>query len=92
MLCVAVCAECMLCAAHPHTHTHTHTPPPPPTRLSPHTQPSPPTGNPKGVVHTHRGVAAEVSAMRQYLDHVNLHVGPQDSYLSYLTLAHIYDR
>lgn len=45
------------------------------------------TGNPKGVLITHKNAVAAISAGR-----VNGNVGPKDIHLSYLPLAHIYGR
>lgn len=49
------------------------------------------TGDPKGVMLTHDALLAQVSALNLYLQqHVTF--GPGDRLLSYLPLAHIFDR
>lgn len=45
------------------------------------------TGDPKGVLITHKNAVAAISAGR-----VNKNVGPKDVHMSYLPLAHIYGR
>ena len=46
----------------------------------------------QGVPLTHRMVASEVASLSFWFTKVNINVGPQDVYLSFLPLAHIYDR
>mmetsp|Transcript_18262 Transcript_18262/g.51152 ORF Transcript_18262/g.51152 Transcript_18262/m.51152 type:complete len:544 (-) Transcript_18262:303-1934(-) len=51
------------------------------------------TGDPKGVMMKHSNVLAEIAAAKAYMDKVcHYTVGPGDSFLSYLPLAHIFDR
>lgn len=50
------------------------------------------TGVPKGVMHSHGAVQSAVAALLTYFDHTNMKVGHNDSYFSFLTLAHIFDR
>ena len=50
------------------------------------------TGDPKGVELTHAAVAATVAGLDTFLSAVNFPLGPADSMLSYLPLAHIFDR
>lgn len=52
-----------------------------------------PPGDPKGVLLTHAAVVATVSSLIAFLQDVaSASVGPGDSFLSYLPLAHIFDR
>ena len=48
-------------------------------------------GDPKGVVLTHKAVASGVRSMKVFVDSV-CPQGPGDRYISYLPLAHIFDR
>jgi long-chain acyl-CoA synthetase len=50
------------------------------------------TGNPKGVMLTHNNLISAVGSLRMYVEQGNIVCGPDDSHLSYLTLAHILDR
>ncbi|GIL73086.1 hypothetical protein Vretimale_4702 [Volvox reticuliferus] len=50
------------------------------------------TGDPKGVMIPHRAVVSTIAAIKAFLNHCNETMGPSDSYLSYLPLAHIFDR
>ncbi|BDA46672.1 Long chain acyl-CoA synthetase 3 [Coccomyxa sp. Obi] len=50
------------------------------------------TGNPKGVVLTHKNVLSTVAALQTFVREVGLNLGSEDSTLSYLTLAHILGR
>ena len=50
------------------------------------------TGDPKGVELTHAAVSATVAGLDTFLSSVNFPLGPADSMLSYLPLAHIFDR
>lgn len=50
------------------------------------------TGDPKGVQITHRNIVAGIAALVQYTEHIGIEVTPDDSTLSYLPLAHIFDR
>jgi long-chain acyl-CoA synthetase len=50
------------------------------------------TGNPKGVMHTHRSVSSEVAGVKMYMQHCQVKVAENDVYFSFLTLAHIFDR
>lgn len=46
----------------------------------------------QGVLLTHLAVAYETASLEFWFDRVGIKVGPQDVYLSFLPLAHIYDR
>lgn len=50
------------------------------------------TGEPKGVMLTHKSVLAQIGAVQAYSQNIDLHFGPEDVLLSYLPLAHIMDR
>ena len=51
------------------------------------------TGDPKGVMIKHSNVLAEISAAKTYTFKVaGVNLGEDDSFLSYLPLAHIFDR
>eukprot|EP00892_Ulva_mutabilis_P009730 jgi/Ulvmu1/7129/UM034_0035.1 len=50
------------------------------------------TGDPKGVMLTHASVVATVHALKQYLVANKITIGPGERMLSYLPLAHIFDR
>lgn len=50
------------------------------------------TGDPKGVLIKHEAVVATVSSLQSFLGAVGMTFGPDDSTLSYLPLAHIFDR
>jgi long-chain acyl-CoA synthetase len=50
------------------------------------------TGDPKGVELTHAAVVATIASLTSYLRIVGVSLGPGDSMLSYLPLAHIFDR
>lgn len=50
------------------------------------------TGNPKGVVLTHRNIMSTVIALQEYVGEAGIQVNPDDSVLSYLTMAHIFGR
>lgn len=43
-------------------------------------------------MHTHGSVMSEVECMREFLAHLQLTVQAGDTYFSFLTLAHIFDR
>ena len=49
-------------------------------------------GNPKGVVLTHTNVLATVKALQVHVKLAGFAIRPDDSVLSYLTLAHIFGR
>jgi long-chain acyl-CoA synthetase len=49
-------------------------------------------GDPKGVLLKHSAVCATVQSLQSFLETGNFHLGPGDSMLSYLPLAHIFDR
>ena len=49
-------------------------------------------GNPKGVVLTHHTLVTAVASLQGFVDLGNIKMGPNDSFLSFLTLAHIFDR
>lgn len=50
------------------------------------------TGNPKGVILSHKAMLATIGGLQGLLDQVNEEMGPDDVYLSFLTMAHIFDR
>ncbi|EFJ51001.1 hypothetical protein VOLCADRAFT_40665, partial [Volvox carteri f. nagariensis] len=50
------------------------------------------TGEPKGVQLPHSAVVATIASLAAALEHYNEQVRPGDSMLSYLPLAHIFDR
>lgn len=50
------------------------------------------TGDPKGVKLSHRAVIATVAGMEKFLEYTSVDLGPNDATLSYLPLAHIFDR
>ncbi|KAH7299664.1 hypothetical protein KP509_24G023000 [Ceratopteris richardii] len=50
------------------------------------------TGEPKGVLLTHESVALMIGAVDFWLTHFEEKMTPEDSYLSFLPLAHIFDR
>lgn len=49
-------------------------------------------GNPKGVVLTHHTLVTAVASLQGFVDLGSIKMGPNDSFLSFLTLAHIFDR
>jgi long-subunit acyl-CoA synthetase (AMP-forming) len=49
-------------------------------------------GTPKGVMITHSALVATIAGCNQYLASFNETLGPEDSYLSFLPLAHVFDR
>jgi len=50
------------------------------------------TGDPKGVQITQRNIVAGIAALVTYTQHVGIEVTSEDATLSYLPLAHIFDR
>jgi long-chain acyl-CoA synthetase len=50
------------------------------------------TGAPKGVEVTHENIVSGIAALQTYTEHIGIEVTPEDSTLSYLPLAHIFDR
>ena len=50
------------------------------------------TGDPKGVLITHQNMVSGIAALVSYTEHVGIAVTSEDSTLSYLPLAHIFDR
>jgi long-chain acyl-CoA synthetase len=46
------------------------------------------TGEPKGVMLTHRNIVADIEAVIR----ITPHLGPEDLFLSFLPLAHVYER
>jgi len=50
------------------------------------------TGDPKGVLIKHSAVIATVRALLEYMAGLNCEIGREDLFLSYLPLAHIFDR
>ncbi|KAF5827353.1 hypothetical protein DUNSADRAFT_795 [Dunaliella salina] len=50
------------------------------------------TGPPKGVMITHSAMVYSISGVNSFLKHHNEESGPDDVFLSYLPLAHIFDR
>lgn len=52
-----------------------------------------PVGQPKGVLLTHKALIASVATVAVYLrEYANVKVGPGHTFLSFLPLAHIFDR
>lgn len=66
--------------------------PPRPADLSTIMYTSGTTGNPKGVMITHESLVAAIAGCNQYLESFNESLGPDDAYLSFLPLAHVFDR
>lgn len=50
------------------------------------------TGDPKGVMIMHKNILSEISALQRYLTYNGVHQDEHDVFLSYLPLAHIFDR
>ncbi|KAI8107268.1 hypothetical protein M9434_001911 [Picochlorum sp. BPE23] len=50
------------------------------------------TGTPKGVLISHRAIVSGVAGAIDMIEQTNIHVSEKDSMLSYLPLAHIFDR
>ncbi|KAK9812539.1 hypothetical protein WJX73_007361 [Symbiochloris irregularis] len=50
------------------------------------------TGNPKGVELTHKNILSTVIGLQEYTRQGGMEVRPDDSILSYLTMAHIFGR
>ena len=50
------------------------------------------TGDPKGVLIKHKNVLADISAAKTFVVNAGEEFGPGDCFLSYLPLAHIFDR
>jgi long-chain acyl-CoA synthetase len=50
------------------------------------------TGDPKGVELTHNNVLATIASMKAFVDAHDVHLSPEDVFLSFLPLAHIFDR
>jgi long-chain acyl-CoA synthetase len=50
------------------------------------------TGDPKGVEMSHAAVVATVAGLERFLETSRFGLGPDDAMLSYLPLAHIFDR
>lgn len=48
------------------------------------------TGDPKGVPHTHGAMFAEVTSVHEWLASQSFEFNQNDSYMSYLTVAHIF--
>ena len=48
------------------------------------------TGDPKGALLSHRALTADVAGVKERMEHIVL--GPSDCYLSYLPLAHMFER
>jgi len=66
--------------------------PPSPEDLSTIMYTSGTTGDPKGVMLSHRAIVGAVTNAATYLKRNNLEFSPPDRLLSYLPLAHIFDR
>lgn len=49
-------------------------------------------GDPKGVMITHGNLVAAIAGCNQYLESFNETLGEEDCYLSFLPLAHVFDR
>eukprot|EP00249_Psilotum_nudum_P002233 c15163_g1_i1 orf=1-981(-) len=50
------------------------------------------TGEPKGVVLTHESISLHIGGVNHFLEHFDEKVTNDDSYFSFLPLAHIFDR
>eukprot|EP00271_Cylindrocystis_brebissonii_P016386 TRINITY_DN3988_c0_g2_i1.p1 TRINITY_DN3988_c0_g2~~TRINITY_DN3988_c0_g2_i1.p1 ORF type:complete len:752 (+),score=150.20 TRINITY_DN3988_c0_g2_i1:264-2258(+) len=50
------------------------------------------TGEPKGVLLTHRAVVGQIAGLRTYIEAVGIPVDCNDAHLSYLPLSHIMER
>lgn len=50
------------------------------------------TGTPKGVLLSHKNLVSGVSGALHMINQSKLGLGPKDSMLSYLPLAHVYGR
>lgn len=50
------------------------------------------TGDPKGVMLPHRAMVATISSINAFLDHAGERIDQDDRFLSYLPLAHVFDR
>jgi long-subunit acyl-CoA synthetase (AMP-forming) len=50
------------------------------------------TGDPKGVMISHANLVSAIAGCNQYLESFNESLGEEDSYLSFLPLAHVFDR
>ncbi|CAI5963772.1 unnamed protein product, partial [Closterium sp. NIES-64] len=50
------------------------------------------TGEPKGVLLTHRALLAAIAGNKDFVAYNNINFGEDEMYLSYLPLAHIFDR
>mmetsp|Transcript_33119 Transcript_33119/g.84069 ORF Transcript_33119/g.84069 Transcript_33119/m.84069 type:complete len:672 (-) Transcript_33119:449-2464(-) len=50
------------------------------------------TGDPKGVMLSHCAILHTIAGVKRFLAQHDFVVGPDDVYLSYLTMAHIFDR
>lgn len=66
--------------------------PPAPTDLCTVMYTSGTTGDPKGVMLTHAAVVSTTAGLLAYLEQTGMKMGPGDAMLSYLPLAHIFDR
>ena len=50
------------------------------------------TGDPKGVMVKHSTMISEISGINKLLEDINVTIAPGDYFMSYLPLAHIFDR
>eukprot|EP00878_Enallax_costatus_P008716 GHUV01009110.1.p1 GENE.GHUV01009110.1~~GHUV01009110.1.p1 ORF type:complete len:512 (+),score=126.28 GHUV01009110.1:442-1977(+) len=66
--------------------------PPKPSDLSTIMYTSGTTGVPKGVMISHSALVTTIAGCNQYLESFNETLGPDDAYLSFLPLAHVFDR
>jgi len=50
------------------------------------------TGNPKGVVITHRNMVCQLAILRQLFETFQIQLTPEDSAISYLPMAHMFNQ
>ena len=66
--------------------------PPPPSSICTLMYTSGTTGEPKGVLLSHAAIVSVIAGLVALLKSVDLKLDSEDAYLSYLPLAHIYER